>query len=105
MRREIIHPIIKEWEDFSEDEKQILKNIKKSIEEVFQKEVFVCLFGSRIKGYWRENSDYDVCINENLTEDLKQQIRDKNPNIKIDLFCFFNYEKAQQSCIKIISNG
>jgi septin family protein len=59
----IIHPIINKWDDFSEEDKIILSNIKKIISSDIG-DCKVSIFGSRIKGYWTEMKKKDAVLQE-----------------------------------------
>ncbi len=80
-----IHPIINRWEDFSENDKTILLEIKKIIQSyLIDCKVFV--FGSRIKGNWDENSDYDISIITDIkNNDLKNKVRNHNYPVEVDI--------------------
>lgn len=100
-RREVIHPIITKWEEFSEKDKEILLKIKSLVEELLGKEVCMCVFGSRIKGTWTNDSDYDVSVEEKMTQEIVKQVREKISEVKIDLFSYINPKSFYENCIKI----
>ena len=87
-----IHPIINNWNDFSEKDKTILLEIKKIIISYLNdSKVFV--YGSRIKGNWDETSDYDISIITNIKNtDLKNKVKNYNYPVEVDI-SFGNHER------------
>jgi predicted nucleotidyltransferase len=83
----VIHPIIEKWEDFTENDKTILQNIK-SIIIGLAGEYKVYIHGSRVKGNWDENSDYDIIIEKKLSSDLVLDIRKLEYPVKVDIKAF-----------------
>jgi hypothetical protein len=65
-------PLIKDWEDFSEEEKEILSEIKYELTR-YLGEYPLYLYGSRVKGTWTEESDYDIII-EKVKQIIKAQL-------------------------------
>ena len=70
--------------------------IKNIIERVFHGHVEIILFGSRARGVYDDNSDYDICIKhgENDNASLIAMVRDilDNSNIpyKVDIIDYFS---------------
>ena len=61
----VVHPIIYKWDDFSKEDKVILKRIK----DIIVSEIGDCritIYGSKVNGNWDEDSDYDIIIYNNL---------------------------------------
>ena len=81
----ITHPIIESYDELPEDQKTIISNTKNVIVSYIG-ECRMQLFGSRIKGYWTEDSDYDIVIY-------------KVPNTEtIDLLKKYGYEHGIDLC-------
>jgi predicted nucleotidyltransferase len=57
----VIHPTITKWEDFSEEDKIALHNVKNIIQSYIGN-CRIAIFGSRIKGNWDDESDYDIRV-------------------------------------------
>lgn len=59
--------------DLPVEKQEVFKNIKKSINEVIDVDVYV--YGSHNHGYWDEESDYDVMIFSENYVDLNDKVR------------------------------
>jgi predicted nucleotidyltransferase len=59
-------------------EKEILSQIKTAIQEILP-DAKVYLFGSRARGDWHKESDWDILVltNEKVNRNLKKQLRHK----------------------------
>lgn len=79
----IIHPVIKKWDDFTESDKSIFLEIKNKIVSVIG-EFKVSVFGSRIRGNWTDDSDYDVLINKELSIEELDELIKINHEVKVD---------------------
>jgi predicted nucleotidyltransferase len=77
------HPKITKWEDFTEEDKTILSSIKNIITSYIG-ECKVTVFGSKIKGDWHENSDYDIAIYNTLDQETKIKLIKHEYGIKVD---------------------
>jgi predicted nucleotidyltransferase len=84
----VIHPIINTWDDLSEDQKVILINIKNAIS-LFITDFKLILFGSRIKGNWTEDSDWDIIV----LKDVDKETKDKIVKHKYDVIIDFKFYK------------
>ena len=84
-RKEVIHPVIKQWDDFTENDKAILQNIKNVIFSIIG-ECRICAFGSRVKGNWDENSDYDVVVTSIPNYDIQHKIKTHDYGHRVDVF-------------------
>lgn len=80
----IIHPIINKWDDFSEEDKTILSNIKKIIVENIG-DCKISVFGSRTKGNWVESSDYDIFIHKVLSKEIVDNLKNINYGVRVDV--------------------
>lgn len=49
----------------------------KLIQEFFPKDCQMALFGSRVKGNFRENSDLDICVLSNISRNEVSKINEK----------------------------
>lgn len=66
--------IFKRELSLSNQEVKVLKIIKKKITEIIKENIFI-IYGSRARGDFREDSDYDICILvPNLNRELQEQI-------------------------------
>lgn len=86
--RPITKPIIKCWDEFSEEDKTILLNIKS----IIQKEIGDCkigIYGSRIKGYWIDESDYDIMVNKEVDEETSKKLKNHNFSVLVNI-SFYN---------------
>ena len=85
-RFNIQHPIVKVWEDVPADQMEILLEIKRVVQS-FAGDCDVSLFGSRIKGYWTEKSDYDITVGIDLPDkSLRKNIESYNYGVKVHVF-------------------
>lgn len=86
-----IHPVITKWEEFSEGDKVILLGIKNIITSYLDK-CKVYVFGSRIKGNWDNESDWDIAIVSDIQDfNLKNRIRNHNYYVEVDvMFGFYD---------------
>ena len=80
----VIHPIINKWEDFTEEDRLILSNIKNIITSHIG-ECRITIFGSRIKGYWTEKSDYDIIVYAWPDDETQRKLRKYNYDVVVDL--------------------
>lgn len=80
----VIHPIVNSWDDFSEEDKAILSNIKRIIVENIG-DCTISIFGSRIKGNWTEDSDYDLVIHKTLSQETLNKIRSIDYGVRTDI--------------------
>jgi predicted nucleotidyltransferase len=94
-KREVTKSIINGWDDFNESEKKILLNIKTLIQEIL-KDSEVALYGSRVKGYWIENSDYDIMVFGISSKEEQEIIRKIKFDFKVD-FLFLQTEIIQNT--------
>lgn len=99
-KRPITHPIITCWEDVREEDKVLLLNTKK----IIISELGDCIVGfrgSRIKGNWIEESDYDLITSRIPTEDVRQRISRYNYEAPIDIMFLDHATYLQQYRIDI----
>ena len=88
----IIHPVIKKWDDFPESDKLIFLGIKNKITSVIG-EFKVSAFGSKVRGNWTDESDYDVLINKELSTEELIALNEIDYQIKADLsYCAYESE-------------
>lgn len=73
----IVHPIIYQWDDLPEDQKQELQSIKETILSIVG-ECQISLYGSIVKGYWDENSDYDLIVHKSLSKETLTILRSQS---------------------------
>jgi len=83
-RPPIIHPIINKWDDFSDEDKVILSNIKRIIVDNIG-DCRMSIFGSRVKGYWTEESDYDVIVFKEISDEQLKVIKSINYGVRVDI--------------------
>ena len=84
-QKPFLHKKIKNFYDFSEYSILFLLTIKKEIEGVIGN-CRVLVFGSRIKGNWDENSDWDIMVYSNpITEKTKTILKNKMSLKKVDV--------------------
>lgn len=86
-------PLIKDWEDFSSEDKQILSEIKNELTR-YLGEYPLYLYGSRVKGNWTEDSDYDIIIEKELSIEELETIKKLRYPVPVD---FKAYEKVKES--------
>ncbi len=72
-RERLIRGKLISFTDLPIEKQEVFKNIKKSINEVINVDVYV--FGSYNHGYWDEESDYDVMIFNQDYVDLSDKVR------------------------------
>jgi predicted nucleotidyltransferase len=98
--RPITKPIITCWDEFREEDKILLHKIKT----VIQEEIGDCnigLFGSRIKGYWRDESDYDIIVNKSIDDETNKKLREYNYGVLINISFFDNDMYMSQIKVEI----
>jgi predicted nucleotidyltransferase len=83
----IIHPVINEWDDFTESDKSILLEVKRKIISTIG-EFKVSVFGSRIKGNWTDESDYDILINKKLSVKELGILKEIDHEVKVDILYY-----------------
>jgi predicted nucleotidyltransferase len=84
-QKPFIHPVIKKWDDFSEEDKKTLSEIKRIIVSYIG-ECRVVVFGSRIKGNWDEESDWDlIVITDVKNSDLLLKVRNHTYKVETDI--------------------
>lgn len=86
-------PLIKDWEDFSNEDKEILSEIKNELVR-YLGDYPLYLYGSRVKGNWTEESDYDIIIEKQLSEEELETIKKLRYPVTVD---FKAYEKVKES--------
>lgn len=80
----VIHPIIYKWDDLPEDQKEELEIVKKIVYSIIG-ECEISLFGSIVKGYWDEESDYDLVIHKEVAKELLTELKKQNYPRKVDI--------------------
>jgi predicted nucleotidyltransferase len=80
----VSHPIINKWDDFTDKDKYILQNIKNIIVSNIG-DCRVSIFGSRIKGYWTEDSDYDIMIHKAISQEVLKDIKSIDYGVVVDI--------------------
>jgi len=81
----VIHPIIEKWDDLPEDQKVVLTKVKTVIQALIGP-CQILLFGSRVKGYWTEESDYDIRVNKVPSPELIDVIRKSDYGAEVQIF-------------------
>jgi predicted nucleotidyltransferase len=89
--KSVIHPIIYKWDDLPEDQKEELETIKKIIFSIIG-ECEITLFGSIVKGYWDDDSDYDLVVHKEVSKEIINEIRNQKYPRKVDIT--FNIKKS-----------
>jgi predicted nucleotidyltransferase len=85
----VIHPIIYKWDDLPEDQKEELETIKKVVYSIIGR-CEISLFGSIVKGYWDEESDYDLTIHKDLSREILSELKKQSYPRKVDISCTSN---------------
>ena len=85
-------PIILNWEDFSTEDKEVLSEIKNELTR-YLGEYPLYLYGSRVKGNWTEESDYDIIIDKELSQEELEIIKNLRYPVNVD---FKAYENAKE---------
>jgi predicted nucleotidyltransferase len=80
----VVHPIIYKWDDLPEDQKEELETIKKVVYSIIG-QCDISLFGSIVKGYWDEESDYDLLVHKQVSKELISELRKQTYPRKVDL--------------------
>ena len=80
----IIHPIVYNCDDFLDIQKKEIEVIKRIILSIIG-ECKLSLFGSMVKGYWDNDSDYDLVIHKNITSEQLSQLRSQRYPRKVDI--------------------
>lgn len=84
-QKPFIHPIIKKWEDFSDDAKKTLSELKRIIVS-YVGECNVSVFGSRVKGNWDEESDWDLMILSDIeNRELMLKVKKHPYDVEVDI--------------------
>jgi predicted nucleotidyltransferase len=90
--------LIKDWEDLSIEDKEILSEIKNELTR-YLGEYPLYLYGSRVKGNWTEDSDYDIIIEKELSIEEFENIKKLRYPVKVD---FKAYEKVKESIKEVV---
>lgn len=81
----VIHPIINNYNELLPEKKNSLETVVNKIKEyILNPKIY--LFGSNIKGNWNENSDYDIIVISQPSEEIKNILKNYNYGFKVDLF-------------------
>jgi predicted nucleotidyltransferase len=80
----VIHPIIYQWDDLPEDQKEELEIVKKIVYSIIG-DCEISLFGSIVKGYWDEESDYDLVIHKQVSKEVASELKKQVYPRKVDL--------------------
>lgn len=80
----VIHPIITNFDQFEQTQKEILYEIKQTIVGIIG-DCEVSIFGSRINGNWTEESDYDLLV-YSTTVNTPKRFDKENFKVKVDIF-------------------
>lgn len=83
-KREIIHPPITTWDDFSDEDKKILTEVKDVIYS-YLGECELYIYGSRVTGVWDDESDYDIIVFNFPDREIREKIINHNFSAKIDV--------------------
>lgn len=84
-RRSQLHPIINSYDQIEEKQKNEIEKITCFIEDVCPGSK-IYLFGSRVKGTWIEESDYDLIVDIDPNSEGAEIIRNKKFNVKTDFW-------------------
>jgi hypothetical protein len=84
--KEKTHPTIYKFEELEDDDKKNLNNIKSQLYLKLEKEVSLFLFGSKVKGNWDKDSDYDIYVECVPSLELHSEIKKMNFGVKVDIF-------------------
>lgn len=79
---------LKNFKDLPEDKQENFIKIKKILNEYFNKNNDVFVFGSFKHGYWDEFSDYDVIIYENCNTKYLDDLISKKLDLKVNVKYF-----------------
>lgn len=60
------------FDDLPQEKQLIFKNIKNAINEAFEKDINVYVFGSYYWGFWDELSDFDVTLEYGLKDNISE---------------------------------
>ena len=103
-KRDVTHPVINSWDELGETDKEMLLYVKNVITSYIG-ECIVCLGGSRIKGYWNEDSDYDIKIYKLPEIEQLRSITSYPWKHKLDIsFCSSEHYGIDR-CIEIKTNN
>lgn len=80
----VIHPIIYQWDDLPEDQKEELEIVKKIVYSIIG-DCEISLFGSIVKGYWDEESDYDIIVHKEVSKDIATELKKQIYPRKVDV--------------------
>lgn len=83
--KQYIHPVITNVDEFSEDQRLILNQIKDVICNTIGSKT-IGVFGSRIDGSWREDSDYDIVVFDIQDLSIAKLLQQLEFPTKVDVF-------------------
>ena len=93
-RERIMRGRLKSFDDLPSPHQKNFIEIKKTLVEIYGKEIEVSVFGSFYHGFWDELSDYDVLVNEKTNDNfIKIKELESTLNIKINVLLFNIKEK------------
>lgn len=96
-QKPFIHPIIEKWEDFSDDAKKTLSELKRIIVS-YVGECNVSVFGSRVKGNWDEESDWDLMVLSDIeNRELMMKVKKHPYEVEVDI----NFTKRTLGYVEI----
>lgn len=82
--KEVIHPIPTTYDDLPEDQKVVVTHIKNIIIS-HMGECKMQLFGSRIKGTWNDESDYDIIVSTTPSKEIVNILRKYDYGVPVDI--------------------
>lgn len=88
----VIHPKITKWEDFSEEDKVALSDVKNIIQSYIGN-CKIAIFGSRIKGNWDDESDYDIQVYAVPSAQIQKELINYKYSIPVEIHFTGSKEK------------
>lgn len=79
-----IHPKITNFNQIPEEQKIVLNRVKSFIVETIG-DCQLTFYGSRVKGNWVEDSDYDIFVHKIVDEETKRYLKKHDYGARVDL--------------------
>lgn len=94
-QKPVIHPIIENFYELPEEQKNVLLKIKKIIN-FYLPDAKLFLFGSRTKGNWDETSDYDIMVETKENGEKNKILKKYDFGVKVDICFTQKYEAIKK---------
>ena len=99
--KQYIHPMINHFDEFPEDQKLILKQIKELVQNVVGMKC-IAIFGSRVDGSWHQGSDYDIVVFGIDDLSILKKLTDLEFPAEVDIFVTSKYLEDNKNHVVVL---